>query len=53
MFTVFGLGICLWLFYGIGIHSPSVIAANGLSLVLVVAILTLALHYDRAGSARH
>lgn len=52
MFTVFGLGIGLWLLYGIGIRSPSVIAANSLSLVLVIAILTLALHYERPGSAR-
>lgn len=53
MFAVFGLGIGLWLLYGIGIRSPSVIAANSLSLVLVVAILTLALRYERPGSARH
>jgi uncharacterized protein with PQ loop repeat len=53
MFTVFGLGIILWLIFGIGIRSPSVIAANSLSLVLVVAILTLALHYEHARSARH
>lgn len=51
MFSVFGLGICLWLLYGIGIHSPSVIAANGASLVLVIAIISLAIHYEHSGSA--
>jgi MtN3 and saliva related transmembrane protein len=53
MFAVFGLGIVLWLLFGIGIHSPSVIAANSLSLVLVVAILMLALRYEHRDSARH
>ncbi len=53
MFGIFGLGIILWLIFGIGIHSPSVIAANSLSLVLVVAILTLALRYEHHGPPRH
>lgn len=45
MFVVFGMGILLWLLFGIGVGSPAVVAANGASLVLVVAILTLAVRY--------
>jgi MtN3 and saliva related transmembrane protein len=49
MFLVFGLGILLWLTYGIAVGSPSVIVANGASLALVIAILTLALRYRGKG----
>ena len=48
MFMVFGLGVALWLLYGVSIGSPSVIAANSASLALVVAIVVLALRYNRA-----
>jgi MtN3 and saliva related transmembrane protein len=47
MFLVFGLGVALWLTYGIVIRSAPVIVANGATLVLVIAILTLKLYYDR------
>jgi MtN3 and saliva related transmembrane protein len=46
MFLVFGLGVVLWLTYGIAIKSAPVIVANGATLVLVIAILTLKLYYD-------
>lgn len=46
MFLVFGLGVVLWLVYGIAIRSAPVIAANGATLVLVIAILILKLYYD-------
>jgi MtN3 and saliva related transmembrane protein len=38
MFFVFGLGVVLWLLYGIGIRSLAVISTNSVSLVLVVVI---------------
>jgi MtN3 and saliva related transmembrane protein len=47
MFMVFGLGVALWLLYGVSIGSPSVIVANSASLVLVIAIVALALHHNR------
>lgn len=47
MFLVFGLGVALWIAYGIAAHSPSVIAMNGCSMVLVVAIVALAVRYRR------
>ena len=46
MFTVFGIGILLWLVYGIGVGSPAVIATNGASLMLAIAILALSAHYQ-------
>ena len=47
MFMVFGLGVALWLIYGVSIGSPSVIVANSASLALVIAIVVLALHHNR------
>ena len=37
MFFVFGLGVVLWLLYGIRIRSLAVITTNSVSLVLVIA----------------
>ena len=51
MFFVFGLGIMLWLLYGIGIGSFAVITTNSVSLVLVVVIYSLALHYEHHEAA--
>jgi MtN3 and saliva related transmembrane protein len=47
MFLVFGLGVSLWLTYGIQIRSAPVIIANSATLALVIAILTLKMRYDR------
>ncbi len=47
MFSLFSLGVFLWLLYGIWIASKPVIASNGVTLVLSVSILILKLHYDR------
>ncbi len=47
MFMVFGMGVALWITYGIAAESPSVIVTNSCSMVLVVAILTLALRARR------
>ena len=46
MFTVFGIGILLWLVYGISVRSPAVIATNAASLLLAVAILILSVRYQ-------
>ena len=51
MLLVFGLGVSLWLIYGIIIRSAPVIAANGVTLTFVVAILTLKARYDRREKA--
>jgi MtN3 and saliva related transmembrane protein len=47
MFLVFGLGILLWLTYGIAIRSAPVIIANSATLALVIAILALKMRYDK------
>ncbi|MDR3792382.1 MAG: SemiSWEET transporter [Terracidiphilus sp.] len=47
MFLVFGMGVALWIAYGVTAHSPSVVITNSCSMVLVVSILTLAVRYNR------
>jgi len=51
MFFVFGIGVVLWLLYGIGIRSLAVITTNSVSLVLVVVIYSLAVHYEHSSSS--
>jgi MtN3 and saliva related transmembrane protein len=46
MFLLFSFGVACWLIYGLGIHSAPVTAANAVTLVLALAILTLKLRYD-------
>lgn len=50
MFLVFGLGVVLWLLYGVGIRSLAVIVTNSVSLILVVVICLLAVHYEHHGA---
>jgi MtN3 and saliva related transmembrane protein len=45
MFLILALGITLWLIYGALIHDLPLIAANLVTLVLVLAILFLKLRY--------
>jgi MtN3 and saliva related transmembrane protein len=47
MMLVFGLGVLLWLTFGIRTSSVPVIAANAATLALVIAILTFKARYDR------
>jgi MtN3 and saliva related transmembrane protein len=47
MFSAFSLGISLWLLYGLLRGDVPVIAANGITLVLSVAILVLKARYSR------
>ena len=46
-FLLFSVGVFLWLLYGLYAGSKPVIASNGLTLILSVAILILKLRYDR------
>lgn len=41
MYTMFTLGVALWLGYGLEINSLPVIVANGVTLVLASAVLFL------------
>ncbi len=46
-FSVFSLGVLLWLLYGICIASVPIILANSISLALSLAIIVLKLRFDR------
>jgi MtN3 and saliva related transmembrane protein len=48
MFSLFSLGVALWLVYGIGIGSLPIVAANVATLTLALAILALKLRYDKS-----
>jgi MtN3 and saliva related transmembrane protein len=52
MFSLFGLGVALWLWYGIRLASVPLIIANGITLSLVLTILVLKLHYGSRARAR-
>jgi MtN3 and saliva related transmembrane protein len=47
MFTMFSIGIALWLYYGILLQSLPIILANAVTLVLTLAILALKVCYSR------
>lgn len=46
-FLAFAVGTLVWLIYGILIDSIPVMAANGVTLVLALTIVSLKLNYDR------
>jgi len=43
MYLIFSTGVLLWLIYGLFLASPSLIIANGLTLVLAVSVLVMKL----------
>ena len=45
MFTLFSVGVLLWLIYGVLIDALPAILANAITLLLSLAILLLKLHY--------
>jgi MtN3 and saliva related transmembrane protein len=45
MLLLFALGVCLWAVYGFRIDSLPVIAANLISLILILILLWLKLRY--------
>ena len=51
MFSLFGIGVALWLWYGIRLASVPLIVANGITLSLVLTILILKLHYGSRARA--
>ena len=46
MFTMFSIGIALWLYYGILLQSIPIILANAVTLILTLAILALKIRYS-------
>jgi MtN3 and saliva related transmembrane protein len=44
-FALLGVGLCLWLLYGLAIDSLPVVVANAVTLPLVLAILYFKIRY--------
>lgn len=51
MLLSFGAGVCLWIAYGLLLHAPPVIAANVVTLALLVALVFLKARYDTGAVA--
>lgn len=47
MFSIFSLGVALWLVYGILVQDVPVIAANMLTLMLASTLLVFKLRYNK------
>lgn len=47
-FGTLAVGVTLWLAYGLILGDVPIIAANSVTLVLVVAVIALIVHYRRA-----
>ncbi|WP_428558726.1 MAG: SemiSWEET transporter [Solidesulfovibrio sp. DCME] len=45
MYVIFTIGISLWLLHGLQVDSMPVVAANAVTLLLVLVILVLKLRY--------
>jgi len=45
MYSVFATGVALWLAYGVLLRSWPLVIANGITLALALAILTMKLRY--------
>ena len=45
MLVLYAVGVSLWLVYGIGMDSLPIIAANGISLVLILVLLGIKIRY--------
>ena len=52
MYSLFTLGIALWLAYGIALGAWPVIVPNVITLVLALAILVIKLRVERRGRRR-
>jgi MtN3 and saliva related transmembrane protein len=52
MFLLFSCGVLLWLIYGILLHAPPIILANGITLALSTSILALKVR-DMLARQRH
>lgn len=50
MYSVFTVGVALWLAYGLLLHAWPIVIANTVTLALALAILGMKLVYGRAGA---
>ena len=44
MYSLFTLGVMLWLIYGVFLHNTTIIAANSVTLILALSILAVKIH---------
>ena len=47
MYSVFALGVALWLAYGLALRAWPIVGANAVTLALAVAILVMKRRYGR------
>jgi MtN3 and saliva related transmembrane protein len=52
MYSVFTVGVALWLVYGLLLGAWPVVVANAVTLALAVAILAMKVRYHRPGGTR-
>jgi MtN3 and saliva related transmembrane protein len=52
MYSVFTLGVALWLAYGLALGAWPLIAANAVTLALAVAILGMKIAIERRGAQK-
>ena len=46
MYSVFAVGVALWLAYGLMLHAWPIVAANAVTLALALAILAMKLRFS-------
>lgn len=51
MYSVFAVGVALWLAYGLALRAWPIVLANGITLGLAIAILAMKLRYGRTAPA--
>ena len=51
MYSVFTVGVTLWLFYGLSLGAWPVVVANAITLTLALASLAMKLRFGRAPDA--
>lgn len=44
-FSIFSMGVFMWLVYGLLVHELPIILANGITLILIIAIIVMKLKY--------
>jgi MtN3 and saliva related transmembrane protein len=47
MYSLFIVGITLWLFYGLALESLPIIIANGVTLLLATSVLGMKWYFER------
>ena len=48
MYSMFVVGVALWLCYGLALHAWPVVIANGVTLVLASSVLGMKLYFERS-----